>query len=698
MIRAGRGRALPLLLLIIAALVLNNIERTPLLSVRDTHFDLYQRLMPRAREMEPVIVVGIDSQSLLKHGQWPWPRDLVSQLVDRIQAGQPLAVGIDIIFAERDRYSPDVLAKRYPQLPAEAVAGLPDPDQQLAAALAGPPTVLAVVGLTRLLPGATQPARPLPVFSQDIARDRQLPRFVGALTSRPMLESASAGEGLINASSGPLQSNSERGVLRRVPTIALVNDLPFLSLPLEMLRLALGEGGQAVAEGGPDGMTAIRIGDYRLPTQANGELLLHFGKASSNYYLSAADVLAGVHPQELFKSRFVIIGFNSTGLQDRIVTPLGESLPGIDIHAQVIESALAGQALRRPQWMPRLEMASLLLGGLLLIVAIPVLRARRYAVLGFAGLTLLIMAGGHLAFFAGRWLFDGATLLVLLSPIFISLLGNTLIAAEAQRREAERQLQVSREEAARVNGELDAARRIQMGLLPAPAELFAAETRFAVAALLEPARAVGGDYYDCFMLDKQRLCLAIGDVSGKGVPASLFMAISKTLTGTLARRQPDLGQALREIEAELNRENPEYLFVTAFIGIIDVEDGSMEYVCAGHDAPILRRQVSLSRIDTEPTAGPPLCAAGSYPYSAARAQLQPGDMLCLFTDGVTEAMNGSALFGSDRLLAGLVEVAGSDLDAAVTALRDRIRHFEAGQPPADDLTLLLFRWDGPNEH
>ena len=238
--------------------------------------------------------------------------------MDRIQAGQPLAVGIDIIFAERDRYSPDVLAKRYPQLPAEAVAGLPDPDQQLAAALAGPPTVLAVVGLTRLLPGATQPARPLPVFSQDIARDRQLPRFVGALTSRPMLESASAGEGLINASSGPLQSNSERGVLRRVPTIALVNDLPFLSLPLEMLRLALGEGGQAVAEGGPDGMTAIRIGDYRLPTQANGELLLHFGKASSNYYLSAADVLAGVHPQELFKSRFVIIGFNSTGLQDRI--------------------------------------------------------------------------------------------------------------------------------------------------------------------------------------------------------------------------------------------------------------------------------------------------------------------------------------------------------------------------------------------
>lgn len=695
-IRAGRGRALPLLVLLLAALLLNGIESTPLLSVREAQFDFYQRLMPRKRDSEPVIVVGIDSQSLVKYGQWPWPRDLLGQLVSRIQAGKPLALGIDIVFAERDRYSPDVLTARYPQLPAEVLAGLPDPDRQLARALTGTPTVLAVIGLGKALPGSTQPARPLPVFNQDAGRDRRLPRFVGALASLPLLEQAAAGEGLINADPGLQPSNGERGVLRRVPTLALVNDLPFLSLPLEMLRQAIGREVAVVAEGGPDGMTAIRIGDYRLPTQANGELLLHFGQASSNYYLSAADVLAGVHPPALFESRFVIIGFNSTGLQDRIITPRGDSLPGIDIHAQVIESMLTGQALRRPGWMPGLEMATLLLGGLTLIAAIPALRARRYAVLGFVGITLLILSGGHLAFLTGRWLFGGASLVLLLGPVFISLLGNTLIAADRQRRAAERQLQASREDAARVSGELDAARRIQMGLLPDPASLFVGETRFSVAALLEPARAVGGDYYDCFMLDKQRLCLAVGDVSGKGVPASLFMAISKTLTGTLTRRQTELGLALREIEAELNRENPECLFVTAFVGVIDVENGTMEYVCAGHDAPVLRRDGSLSRIDTDSIAGPPLCAAGSYPYGAATMQLKPGDLLCLFTDGVTEAMNGTDLFGGDRLLAGLAEIPADNLNQAATALRDQVRCFEAGHSPADDLTLLLMRWNGPN--
>ena len=698
LIRAGRGRAFPLLLLILAALVLDGIDNTPLLNVREAQFDHYQRLMPRARDSEPVIVVGIDSQSLVKHGQWPWSRQLVAQLADKIQAGNPLALGIDIVFAERDRYSPKILAAQFPELPAETLAKLPDPDQQLARALDGRPTVLAVVGLSKMLPGSKQPANPLPVFSHEPRRDQYLPHYVGALASRPTLEKAAAGEGLINASPGLLQSNSERGVLRRVPTLTFINDLPFLSLPLEMVRLALGDGGVVAAEGGGQGMTAIRIGDYRLPTRANGELLLHFGRASSNYYLSASDVLAGIHPPELFNNRFVIIGFNSTGLQDRIITPLGESLPGVDIHAQVIESLLSGQALQRPEWMPQHEMASLLLGGLLLIVVIPVLRARRYAVLCFATLTILIMAGGYLGFYAGRWLFDGATQVLLLAPVFMSLLGNTLITADTERREAERLLQKSWEEAARVKGELDAARRIQMGLLPDPAKIFAGENRFSVAALLEPAQAVGGDYYDCFMLDERRLCLAIGDVSGKGVPASLFMAISKTLTGTLTRRQNDLGLALRDIESELNRDNPEYLFVTAFVGILDVTTGNMEYACAGHDAPIVRRNGRLLHIDTADISGPPLCAAGDYPYLAAKMQLQAGDLLCLFTDGVTEAMNDREMFGGDRLLASLGTIQTTDLQLAIAALRDTVRRFEAGHPPADDLTLLLMRWNGTSAH
>ncbi len=697
MIRAGRGRAFPLLLLAIAASLLSQVDTLPLLSVREAQFDHYQRWIPRKRQSEPVIVVGIDSQSLVKHGQWPWPRDQIAQLVDRIQAGSPLAIGIDIVFAERDRYSPEVLGKHFPKLPADTLASLPDPDEQLAHALRnGPPVVLAAVGLSKNLPGSHQPARPLPVYEQNDERDRRLPRFVSALTSRPILEKAASGEGLINSNPELAEQESQRGVLRRIPTLAFVNDLPLLSLPLEMLRVALGAGVALQFEDGPGGMQSIAIGDYRVPVQGSGEMLLHFGRASSNYYLSASDVLAGVHPPELFNARFVLIGFNSTGLQDRIITPLGESLPGVDIHAQAIESILAGHALRRPHWIPGLEIAALLVAGLFLIGTVPILRAR-YAVLCFGGLSLLTMAGGYLAFLGGHYLFDGASLLLLLSPSFISLLGNTLITSDARRRLAESQLQLSREETARMNGELDAAKRIQMGLLPDTAQRFAGERRFSIGALLEPARAVGGDYYDCFMLDECRLCLAIGDVSGKGVPASLFMAISKTLTGTLTRRHSELGAALRDIEVELNRDNPEYLFVTAFVGILDVETGLLTYACAGHDAPVICRDGNLLRIDTQAISGPPLCAAGSYPFESACMQLQAGDLLCLFTDGVTEATNGQAMFGLERLLTALDALQAVAPQDAARSLRNAVRDFEAGHPPSDDLTLLLLRWDNPSE-
>lgn len=691
---AGRGLLLPLLFLLAAALALEFVDATPLASLRNAQFDRYQRQMPRVRDEQPVIIVGIDSQSLVAHGQWPWSRDLIARLSSRILAGQPLALGFDIVFAERDHFSPGALGEALPDLPRDALADLPDPDARFAEALASGPTVLAVIGLTKPLPGSGEPRKPLATLASGDPSGASLNQFSSALVSRPELEGAASSEGFINASPDPSRTSTERGVLRRVPSLAFINGHPYLPLSLEMVRLALGEAGVVRPEQGSQGMEGIRIGDYRLPTQANGDLLIRFGKASSNYYLSAADVLAGEHPAEIFRSRFVIIGFNSTGLQDSIVTPLGESVPGVDIHAQIIENLLAGTALKRPAWMPRLEQAALLLGGALLMLAVPGLRPR-FALFSYAGLAALLIGAGYLAFYLGEWLFDGPTVVLLLGPVFIALLANTLVASDARRRQAERSLQESREAAARAAGQLDAARRIQMGLLPDPARLFADEKRFAVAALLEPALAVGGDFYDCFMLEDRQLCLVIGDVSGKGVPASLFMAISKVLTGTLTRRERNLGQAISDVERELSRENPEYLFVTLFIAVIDADTGAMTYVCAGHDAPLLLRRGQIEKIDTSASSGPPLCATGNYRYGEGHAHLQPGDLLCLYTDGVTEAGNGTGMFGKSGLKAALHALHEKPLPALIAGLRDEVRHFESGHPAADDLTLLILKYEGP---
>lgn len=694
LLAAGHGRVLPLLLLAAAAIILHNIEATPLASLRHAQFDRYQRQMPRPRDEEPVIIVGIDSQSLAEFGQWPWSRSVLAQLVNRITAGNPLAIGLDIVFAEPDRYSPTILGKALPGLPAQSLNALPEPDAELASSLAAVPSVLAMVGVNTPLPGSRQPAKPLPKLPDSEQAGQTAKRFASAIVSRPVLEKGAAGEGLINASPDNRLTSTERGVLRQVPTLAFVDQQPFLSLPLEMIRQALGEAGTVTPEFDSHGMKGLRIGDYRLPTLANGDFLIHFGEANSHYFLSAADVLAGKHPPSIFASRFVIIGFNSAGLQDGIVTPLGESVPGVDIHAQVIESMLAGAALQRPWWMTHVEMALLLVGGLLLIVGIPALRPR-HSLLAYAGLAGVLIAGGYLAFASGHWLFDGISPALLLAPLFMALLKNTLVKADTARRQAEHQLEQSRQAAARSAGELDAARRIQMGLLPDPQKLFAGEKRFSVAARLEAAQAVGGDYYDCFMLDAHRLCLSIGDVSGKGVPASLFMAITQSLTGTLARRENDLGLALRDIQQELDRQNPECQFVTALICILDTDSGQLEFACAGHDAPMLQRQGQVSRLDTRARSGPPLCVVENHPYQSDHVQLQPGDRLCLFTDGVSEASNGREFFGENRLVQALQAHREQPASELVGSLRDAVRAFESGQSAADDLTLLVLDYHGP---
>ena len=154
LLRAGRGRLLPGLLLGVGALLLSNIERTPLHALQLNQFDLYQRLLPRELPSEPMIIVGIDSQSLLAHGQWPWPRDLLGRLLARVQAGEPLAVGFDFIFAEADQHAPALLARRLPGIDPGLLERLPDPDQQFAEVIGRAPTVLATVGLPQALAGA----------------------------------------------------------------------------------------------------------------------------------------------------------------------------------------------------------------------------------------------------------------------------------------------------------------------------------------------------------------------------------------------------------------------------------------------------------------------------------------------------------------------------------------------------------------
>jgi adenylate cyclase len=616
--------------------------------------------MPRPRGSAPAVIVEIDERALDARGQWPWPRTVTADLLHAIAALRPAAIGVDILFTEPDRSSQGA-------------------DAALAGALQRGKTVLGIAGIEavdRRFPAPPQ-AAPVQVAGSGALKLR---RFNGHLQSLHEIDRAAAGRGLLSA-----ESSADR-IVRRVPLVARVGNVTVPSLSVEMVRVAASVPVLRIENRGGEHV-ALRIGDLDLPLQSNGSFPIYFGAHDPARFISAEDLLAGKVRAEALQDKLVLVGVTGLGLLDYQATPLGERIPGVEVHAQILEQMFDGSFLHRPTGAAWIEAGILLAAGLLLVACVPAMRAWASALLLLAVL-LAYAATGVLAFKSGILLNVAAPGFAVLL-VFAALLAGTFAEADRQRRQL-------REAQARVAGELEAARRIQMGMLPEPKTVFAGETRFELDARLEPARTVGGDFYDCFMVDRHRLFFLVGDVSGKGLPASLFMALAKSLIKSIALRadDPDPGGVLTRANVEISRDNPESLFVTVFAGLLDIRTGGLGFSNAGHEPPIACRPGAAPEA-IEHSGGPPLCVIDGFEYPTAHRVLEGRESVSVVTDGVTEAMNLKRdLYGSARLKALLASVALAAPQAVVEAIARDVAKFAAGAEPADDLTLLTVRWTG----
>jgi serine phosphatase RsbU (regulator of sigma subunit)/CHASE2 domain-containing sensor protein len=646
----------------------------------------YVRIHPRERSADPVLVVAVDDASLHEIGQWPWPRQRLAALIDRILEDHPRALGVDMLWLEPDRSSPRHWAQQVDALPPalrRQLGALPDHDEKLGATLGSGPVVIGVAERSERSskpPGG--PLAPLRIFGggPDLDAATLLPSSGSMVRSLPELDRKARGHGLLTS------AHDADGVIRRIPLVASVAQRLTPSLGLEMLRIA--EDAPWVElhlEGGR--LSSVAVGPRAIPIQADGSVWVDFARHDSQRFVSAADVLAGRTPPGRFDQKFVLLGVTGLGLVDERITPLGR-MSGSEIHAQVLENLLAGRLAVRPERAPSVELALTAAFALLLILWVPRVRLRWY--FPVAALVLVALGGlGIVAWWRERWLIDVATPAVGNAAVFVALLGGALAEYDAQRRRL-------RLEAARQEGEMLAAARIQRGILPAPASL-PPDPRFDLAATLTPARHVGGDLYDFFQIDADRVFLAIGDVSGKGVPASLFMALAKTHCKSSALRgEHEIGEIVCQLDRELARNNPEMMFLTLFAGILNLATGELRFCNAGHDAPILVRPGAAARPLTS-QGGPPLCTVKEFGYPTESHAIQPGEILCLFTDGVTEAIGRAGeLMGRDRVRNAFQDLPpGSSAAEAIRRLREAIDGFLAGAALSDDLALLAVRWNGP---
>jgi serine phosphatase RsbU (regulator of sigma subunit) len=690
----GRGLALAALALL---LIVRAIDPAVVQRLRLHGFDFEEHLSPRSSQTVSVAIVTIDEKSLAKYGQWPWSRALVAQLIDQIAAGQPRVLGVDIIFAEPDRLSPERLQESDPEIApaiAKQLAGLPSHEALLADALRKVPTVLGVGTSDEV--SHTAAARSRVTMIRESGDDPRpfLFSHPNLVRSLPEIEAAERGQGSID------QEPDSDGITRRVPLFIYAGGRLVPDLALEMLRVGLKAGNLGIVTG-KDGVQGATLGNFFVPTDSHGRAYPYFTPQYVNRYLSAADVLSPSFDPRRLKDRAVMLGASALGLNDIVSTPLG-LMPGVEVWAQTLDSMMSGNLLHRPALLNRIEIAIMLIAGLVVIFALPHAKPRTASTV-FLAIVVILIAAAFASFKFSRLLLDAAFPVVSTTLVFGVMLSENLRSAETGRRRLAAELQHEREMEARLEGELNAARAIQLGLLPRQFPGPPERSDVEVYASIEPARMVGGDLYDFVLLDSNLLSFAIADVSGKGVPAALFMATTKEVLHTATLRyRAALDRVFSDANAKISIANEELIaggasmmFVTVFAGILDLNSGLLVYSNAGHDSPIVLRAGAEPQ-DFPLAGGPPLGTVDDFQYPIERLQLAPGETVLAYTDGVTEAQDGShALYSAARLDHLLSTAPVNGAKAIVDFIRDDVRRFAGGADQADDITMLAIRWLGP---
>ena len=382
---------LPYLGLLICALVYL-VDPTPLSAARHAYFDQLQRWHPRPAADRQVMVVDIDEESLRRLGQWPWPRNRLAEMLVRLDHAGAAVVGFDMAFTEPDRTSPRAMLDLWPATPllADLLGALPDHDRQFAEVAAR--TNVALGYPLQNLPRQAVPDKAVFAVSAGTDPDVGLLRFAGRLGSLPALERAARGIGHFSV------VDSADAIVRQVPLLVLAEGRRAPALALEMIRLSV-DTDRYRLEAAPSGqgLSAIGIGALRIPTEPDALAWVHYRPRLASAYLPAWQVLNDEAPLPRLDGRMVLVGSSAALLHDVRQTPMGEQVPGVEIHRQLIEQLLGRDWIGRPGWLIGCEIITLL-GVALLLIRL----AQRWPTWRIA---LLLVALPLASLSVGRWLF-----------------------------------------------------------------------------------------------------------------------------------------------------------------------------------------------------------------------------------------------------------------------------------------------------
>ena len=616
------------LILLFFLIVLKTINPSFIKSISYLSFDLYQKIFPLDKQDSKVVIINIDEKSLSKFGQFPWNRSIFAKIIENVNRSNPKVIGFDIFFTEKDKQTPEEIIKAYNILSSDVInylTNIQSHDERFRQQLDVSNSVLAVLGSKVASEGSYDRSAKAKFISKGGDPKNFTYVFPYSIGSLEILENSVKGLGSISF------LDQSDGIIRSLPLIVRFKNKLYPTMGLEMVRVGSKQKNLFV-EMNEVGIKRVSVRPYKISSDPNGIFWIRYKKTKKNQYISASSVFDGKFDESIFKDKYVLIGASAQGLFDLVKTPLGVTIPGVEVHANVIENILDNSYLTRN---PNIYVFELLFSIIIAFVTFyfsQIIKPKYSLVIFFGSIVSVILIG--FGFFLLRSeLVDFSYPVFMVTAIFLTGLYFRFIK--------ENELAISNlQKQAALKKERELAGEVQKRLFPEIKKF-----EHFVYARNVPARDVSGDYYDIIEINENEFYFTLADVSGKGVRSGMLMAKASSVFRTLSNLKLPLEKIVFLVNNEIVEAKFKGMFVTAVFGKMNVSNGEIEIVNAGHESIMLfdeGKNYEFIKSDLPPI--------GIIKYSNEAMVIKrnlniKNKTFVVYTDGVTEGYlkNGNEL-------------------------------------------------------
>ncbi len=579
------------------------------------NYDFFQKIFNRGKVTD-VTIVDIDEKSIAKIGQFPWRRDIYSKILNNLNQYNPSVIAFDIVFSEEDKQNPkDLLIQLQKETEELINVEVPNTNQIFISSLAQSKVILPILGEPNdsYIKNNSKPK--LRVLAKGGDPRNYIYKYKNKITSLEDINNAASGIGSISL------IPSIDGIIRKMPVLYNIDNSIWPSIALETIRVATKQKNLLVKTG-DYGIELIKTRKNIIPSDQNGVINIKFKDFDKENYISAIDVINNDFDKKRIENKIILIGSSAQALFDIVKTANGKVVPGVQIHAHIIDNILNNESIIKNFYTQIAENIIFIL-LIIFLIFIPIKIKPKFSIIFFIGSVFLINLTSIIIYqfnFYLDSLFSTITgTVIFMASLYFRYIEENIIAIENDKKQSI------------LKKEREIAGEVQKKLFPKNKKIeqyiFAKNT---------PAKDVSGDYYDYYQVNDNEIYFILGDVTGKGIKAGILMANAAAVFRSLTKMNASVSKTALYINNQVKDSSYQSMFITAILGRINIEKKVMEFINMGHEPMmVLDENFKFEYVkSTLPPSG--LMAVKDESFFKTTTIDIANKTILIYTDGVTE--------------------------------------------------------------